>query len=67
MRSQYELHPGEFFLEKKVGGGAWTALSRDNDIDVMKTRLAYQIEMLRPGESVRLLDWKQKLLEERSL
>lgn len=67
MRSQYELHPGEFFLEKKTGGGSWTALSRDNDLDVMKTRLAYQIEMLRPGESVRLLDWKQKLLEERTL
>lgn len=66
VKNAYELHPGEFFLEYRLGSGSWSALSRDNDFDVMTTRFAYRAEMLVSGESVRLVDWKGKVLMEKS-
>lgn len=66
MKSAYELHPGEYFLEFRLGSGSWSALSRDNDLDVMKIRFAYQVDTLGTGNSVRLVDWHGKVLMEKS-
>lgn len=67
MRYTYELHPGEFFLERKVGEGSWTGLSRDNDLEVCLTRYAYQLEIQTPGTTVRLVDCKGKIVKENSI
>lgn len=64
MRFCYELYPGEYFLEYRLGSGSWSALSRDNDLDVMKIRFAYQVDTLGTGNSVRLVDWRGKVLKE---
>lgn len=64
MRYALELHPGEFFLERRSGEGSWNGLSRDNDLGVMQTRFAYQLEIQTPGTTVRLIDCKGKVLNE---
>jgi hypothetical protein len=68
VRYSFASFPTHFFLEKRTGeDGAWCGLSHDNDLDVMRTRFTYQIEMGRAGDAVRLLDGKKNVIEEKSL
>lgn len=62
-RTAYEIYPGQYFLERRKGT-SWETVSRDNDFEVCVTRFAYQVEM---GESVRLVDWKEKVLMEQTI
>ena len=50
-----KLHPGEYFLERQEKpNGNWELSSRDNDLDVMRTRFAYWKEQATAGQGVRL-------------
>lgn len=59
-RTAYEIYPGQYFLERRKGT-SWETVSRDNDFEVCVTRFAYQVEM---NQSVRLVDWRGKVLKE---
>ena len=59
------LYPGEYFLERRDKlDGKWELSSRDNDVDVMRTRFEYWKSIATPGQGVRLFAPNCTLVEE---
>ena len=63
--SAHCLYPGEYFiLKREKGRESWDILFRDDSKSTMTMRYHYQVEKLRPGESVRYEDPTGKVIAE---